>query len=97
VNPHIGTTVYLAEKRIDILPELLGPNLCSLKAGVDRLASFFVVTFFFFFFLKYKAIFSLCREFTPSGDVVVTHFTKSVIVSKKSFTYEEVYISGLDK
>lgn len=33
-----GTTVYLVDKRIDMLPELLGSNLCSLKSNVDRLA-----------------------------------------------------------
>uniref|UniRef100_A0A8I5R5C0 Protein DIS3 homolog n=1 Tax=Papio anubis TaxID=9555 RepID=A0A8I5R5C0_PAPAN len=33
-----GTTVYLCEKRIDMVPELLSSNLCSLKCDVDRLA-----------------------------------------------------------
>ncbi|KAH7884979.1 hypothetical protein F5I97DRAFT_1937308 [Phlebopus sp. FC_14] len=33
-----GTTVYLVDKRIDMLPSLLGTNLCSLRAGVERLA-----------------------------------------------------------
>ncbi|RHZ52885.1 hypothetical protein Glove_456g19 [Diversispora epigaea] len=33
-----GTTVYLVDKRIDMLPELLGTNLCSLREKVDRLA-----------------------------------------------------------
>jgi hypothetical protein len=33
-----GTTVYLVDKRIDMLPELLGTNLCSLKPHVERLA-----------------------------------------------------------
>ena len=33
-----GTTVYLAEKRIDMVPELLSSNLCSLRSGEDRLA-----------------------------------------------------------
>jgi exoribonuclease II len=33
-----GTTVYLVNKRIDMLPELLGTNLCSLKPHVERLA-----------------------------------------------------------
>ncbi|KAL4838202.1 hypothetical protein H8958_002243 [Nasalis larvatus] len=31
-----GTTVYLCEKRIDMVPELLSSNLCSLKCDVDR-------------------------------------------------------------
>lgn len=33
-----GTTVYLVDKRIDMLPSLLGTNLCSLKPQVERLA-----------------------------------------------------------
>jgi exosome complex exonuclease DIS3/RRP44 len=33
-----GTTVYLTENRIDMLPQLLGTNLCSLKSHVDRYA-----------------------------------------------------------
>ncbi|EDV25093.1 uncharacterized protein TRIADDRAFT_25898 [Trichoplax adhaerens] len=33
-----GTTVYLAEKRIDMVPELLSSNLCSLRSNVDRFA-----------------------------------------------------------
>ncbi|PVU95866.1 hypothetical protein BB561_001545 [Smittium simulii] len=32
------TTVYLVNKRIDMLPGLLGTNLCSLRSNVDRLA-----------------------------------------------------------
>ncbi|RUS19734.1 LOW QUALITY PROTEIN: hypothetical protein BC937DRAFT_87023 [Endogone sp. FLAS-F59071] len=35
---HRGTTVYLVDKRIDMLPSLLGTNLCSLRSNVDRLA-----------------------------------------------------------
>lgn len=33
-----GTTVYLVDKRIDMLPSLLGTNLCSLRPFVERLA-----------------------------------------------------------
>ena len=33
-----GTTVYLVDRRIDMLPSLLGTNLCSLRSNVDRLA-----------------------------------------------------------
>ncbi|KAK2462485.1 hypothetical protein APHAL10511_005455 [Amanita phalloides] len=33
-----GTTVYLVDKRIDMLPGLLGTNLCSLRPFVERLA-----------------------------------------------------------
>ncbi|CAI4231946.1 unnamed protein product [Auanema sp. JU1783] len=33
-----GTTVYLCDRRIDMLPELLSGNLCSLRGGVERYA-----------------------------------------------------------
>lgn len=32
-----GTTVYLSDKRIDMVPELLSSNLCSLRSQEDRL------------------------------------------------------------
>jgi exosome complex exonuclease DIS3/RRP44 len=31
-----GTTVYLVDKRIDMLPMMLGTDLCSLVSGKDR-------------------------------------------------------------
>lgn len=33
-----STTVYLVDRRIDMLPGLLGTNLCSLKCNVERFA-----------------------------------------------------------
>ncbi|CAO3652055.1 unnamed protein product [Cunninghamella echinulata] len=66
-----GTTVYLVDKRIDMLPSLLGTNLCSLRSNVDRLA------------------FSCIWEMTENGEIVGVDFTKSIIRSKHSFTYEE--------
>lgn len=33
-----GTTVYMVDKRIDMLPMLLGTNLCSLMPNVERFA-----------------------------------------------------------
>jgi exoribonuclease R len=35
---HRGTTVYLVDRRLDMLPTMLGTNLCSLLCNVDRLA-----------------------------------------------------------
>ena len=35
---HRCTTVYLVDRRTDMLPKLLTENLCSLKSKVDRLA-----------------------------------------------------------
>ncbi|TPX67862.1 hypothetical protein SpCBS45565_g03463 [Spizellomyces sp. 'palustris'] len=66
-----GTTVYLVNKRIDMLPGLLGTNLCSLRSNVDRLA------------------FSCIWEMTQNADVVNVRYTKSVIRSKASLTYDE--------
>ena len=31
-----STTVYLTDRRIDMVPELLSSNLCSLRGGVER-------------------------------------------------------------
>ncbi|KAK5968788.1 DIS3 exosome endoribonuclease and 3'-5' exoribonuclease [Trichostrongylus colubriformis] len=33
-----GTTVYLCDRRIDMLPEMLSSNLCSLRGGEERYA-----------------------------------------------------------
>ena len=33
-----ATTVYLADRRFDMLPDVLSSNLCSLLGGVDRYA-----------------------------------------------------------
>ncbi|KAJ3397145.1 exosome catalytic subunit dis3 [Lobulomyces angularis] len=66
-----GTTVYLVDKRIDMLPALLGTNLCSLHCNVDRLA------------------FSVIWEITPDAEIVHAEYTKSVIRSRASFTYDE--------
>ena len=33
-----GTTVYLSNRRIDMVPELLSSNLCSLRGGEERFA-----------------------------------------------------------
>ena len=35
---HRGTTVYMVDRRLDMLPTLLSTNLCSLLCDVDRLA-----------------------------------------------------------
>ncbi|KAG9288456.1 hypothetical protein G9A89_015662 [Geosiphon pyriformis] len=66
-----GTTVYLVNKRVDMIPFLLGSNLCSLKENVDRLA------------------FSCLWEINPEAEIISVNFTKSVIASKASLTYEE--------
>ncbi|KAF8940521.1 hypothetical protein EDD21DRAFT_380965 [Dissophora ornata] len=66
-----GTTVYLVDKRIDMLPGLLGTNLCSLRSNVERLA------------------FSCIWVLNENAEIMDVRFTKSVIASKASLTYEE--------
>ena len=74
-----GTTVYLCDKRIDMVPEVLSSNLCSLREGEERLA------------------FSVIWEMTPAAEVVSTSFTKSIIKSRKAFTYAEAQMRIDDK
>lgn len=69
-----GCTTYLPNRRIDMLPSLLGTNLCSLHKNVDRLA------------------FSVIWEIDIKNDQIIfknKRFTKSVIRSKESFTYDQ--------
>ncbi|CAG8445251.1 12974_t:CDS:10 [Acaulospora morrowiae] len=66
-----GTTVYLVDKRIDMLPPLLGTNLCSLHERKDRLS------------------FSCIWELNSEAEIVNVTFSKSVISSKASLTYEQ--------
>ncbi|KAJ3154528.1 exosome catalytic subunit dis3 [Geranomyces michiganensis] len=74
-----GTTVYLVNKRIDMLPSLLGTNLCSLRSNVDRLS------------------FSCVWEMTPDAEVVDVKYSKSVIRSRASLTYDEAQLRLDDK
>ena len=66
-----GVTCYLVNKRIDMLPSLLGTNLCSLQEGKERLA------------------FSVVWRFNEKQEVVKVEFFKSIISSKKAFTYKQ--------
>lgn len=66
-----ATTVYLVDRRIDMLPPLLGTNLCSLKCNVERFA------------------FSCIWEMTPNAEIKSTQFSKSIIRSRASFTYDQ--------
>ena len=40
VPVHRSTTIYLADRRYDMLPAVLSANLCSLHSRVDRSAQF---------------------------------------------------------
>lgn len=84
-----GTTVYLVDKRIDMLPALLGTNLCSLRPFVERLA-------FSVIWVSDHSGSAKCpadiQELTPEGEVVGERFVKSVIASKEAFTYEAAQV-----
>lgn len=75
-----GTTVYLSDRRIDMIPELLSSNLCSLIQHQDRLA--------------FSAIWKLDKN---TADILDVRFTKSIINSKASLTYEKAQSMIEDK
>ena len=89
-----GTTVYLVDKRIDMLPALLGTNLCSLMPYVERLA-FSVVWVRSSSWKGDEA--DRLQELTPEAELVNVRFTKSVIASKEAFTYEAAQLRKDDK
>lgn len=65
------TTVYMVDRRTDMLPKLLTEKLCSLVGGEERLA------------------FSVFWRFDPkTGDIKATHFAKTIIKSKKAYSYQ---------
>lgn len=67
-----GTTVYLSDRRIDMIPGLLSSNLCSLVEHQDRLA--------------FSAIWTIRKS---TAEVLDVKFTRSIINSKASLTYEK--------
>ena len=67
-----GTSVYLTNGVIPMLPHKLSNEICSLNPDVDRLT------------------YSVIMKIRPTGKVVEYRFAKSVICSKRRFTYEEV-------
>ncbi len=67
-----GTSVYLANQVVPMLPEKLSNNLCSLNPRVDRLA------------------YTCFMDISVKGKVTAYSIVKSVINSKRRFTYEEV-------
>jgi len=67
-----GTSVYLADEVIPMLPEKLSNNICSLRPKEDRLT------------------YSVIMIIGPKGTVKDYQIDKSIIHSKRRFTYEEV-------
>ncbi|KAF2070189.1 hypothetical protein CYY_008494 [Polysphondylium violaceum] len=74
-----STSVYLVDRRIDMLPGELSGNLCSLMSNVDRFS------------------FSCIWKITEAGEIVNVEYTKSIIRSKASLTYEQAQIRIDDK
>lgn len=66
-----GTSVYLVDRTIPMLPERLSNDLCSLKPDVDRLA------------------FSVLFTMNDRAEVKEYYISKSVIHSRRRFSYEE--------
>jgi len=67
-----GTSVYLTNGVIPMLPHKLSNEICSLNPAVDRLT------------------YSVIMNVNSSGKILDYKFAKSVIRSKRRFTYEEV-------
>jgi ribonuclease R len=66
-----GTSVYLVDRTIPMLPEKLSNVLCSLRPNEDKLT------------------FSVIVELNSNAQVVRSRFAKTIIHSKRRFTYEE--------
>ncbi|PIR86384.1 ribonuclease R [Candidatus Kaiserbacteria bacterium CG10_big_fil_rev_8_21_14_0_10_43_70] len=70
-----ATSVYLVDRVIPMLPEVLSNDICSLNPGVDRLA--------------FSAIFTISKQYKDSPCTVVDRwFGRSVIRSQHRFTYQ---------
>ena len=67
-----GTSVYMVDRVIPMLPERLSNELCSLKPGKDRLAM------------------SVLINLEKDGELKGFRFSKSLIRSKRRFTYREI-------
>ncbi len=67
-----GTSVYLVDRTIPMLPERLSNELCSLRPQEEK--------------LTFSAIF----EMNSDAEVISYQFAKSIILSNRRFTYEEV-------
>ncbi len=67
-----GTSVYLVNEVVPMLPERLSNGLCSLKPDEDRLT------------------FSVMMDLDDAGTMTDYRISKSVIHSRRRFSYEEV-------
>lgn len=67
-----ATSIYLPDRVIPMLPEIISNNLASLQPNRVRLTQTAVL------------------EFTPAGERISASVNRSVICSKRRFTYEEI-------
>ena len=70
-----GTTTYLVNRRLDMLPKPLTEDICSLRGGTERLT--------FSVFFRFDAVTGLPVPGVPP------RFTKAVIKSDAALTYQE--------
>jgi ribonuclease R len=66
-----GTSVYLVDRVVPMLPERLSNHICSLKPNEEKLC--------------YSVIF----ELNDNADIINFNIARTIIISKKRFTYEE--------
>jgi ribonuclease R len=66
-----GTSVYLVDRVVPMLPERLSNNICSLRPDEEKLC--------------YSAVF----EISDKAEILNEWFGRTVICSKRRFTYEE--------
>jgi len=74
-----GTSVYLVDRTIPMLPEILSNDLCSLVPNKDRLTM--------------SAVFVIDKNGDKDIRVKSEWFGRTIIHSQKRFTYEEAEIS----
>ena len=67
-----GTSLYLPDRVVPMLPEKISNELCSLNPGEE------------------KKTFSFIFKLTPEGEIKNGRFEKTLIKSKRRFSYEEI-------
>ncbi|OMJ23560.1 DIS3-like exonuclease 1 [Smittium culicis] len=90
-----GNTIYLADRRFNMVPEILSENICSLRSGSARYAGIFLEPFiigFFFIYLFYFILFyflvSVIWNLDSSYKVLSTWFGRTLIKSVSEMSYE---------
>lgn len=78
-----GNTVYLVNRRIDMLPSELSTDICSLKEKVS------LVSNRAHFPQQDRFAFSCVWELTKNAEIVTTEFYKSIICSVCAHTYQQ--------